>query len=322
MKVILCIGVKDLKKETAKMTEIVVVSGACGFVGRHLIETLIREGWNVAATDLSISDHLQSLHSDNRNNIVVFKADFTDRGDLKYIYESIKAPCYLVHLGGYILGGSEKIKQYKAQRSIDTNIKGSYNLVKVLKPKLSGVCLASTLDVYGEPKCLPINENHPTVPNTFYAASKLAMELYTKIELEEKIPLTILRFSHVYGAGDPHQKVLSQFVNTVRSGNPPIIYGDGSDLRDYIHVEDIVRTVINTMRLKRKGVFNVATGNSFSLKQLAELVIKVSGKKLTPVYMECKQARKDYSFDISKIKDELDFSAQISIEQGIVELME
>jgi UDP-glucose 4-epimerase len=303
------------------MKETIIISGADGFVGRSLVRALIEAGWDVVAIDLSAPNN-QQFYIENQNQLTFLKADFSNIRDLKLIRGKVEFPAYLIHLGSYILKSSGETDEYDVQRSIDTNISGSYNLINVLKSKLSGVCLASSLDVYGDPQFLPINESHPVDPGTFYAASKLAMELYVKNELKNIIPLTILRFSHIYGPGDPHPKVLQSFIKAVGLGKNPVIYGDGSDLRDYIYISDIVGAIINTIQSKPPGIFNIASGNSFSLRKLAELVIKISGKKLNPVYRDRRQPQKDFSFDISKAKADLSFRPRISIQRGISELME
>lgn len=306
-------GERKSEKVSNKIRETIVVTGACGFVGTHLVNRLINYGLSVIAIDLNINRAQQLL--------TLLEADFTNNADLKIIEKKLNSPCYLVHLGGYMFDKLTEIGEYNAQRSIDVNISGTYNLIKVLKSRLSGVCLASTVDVYGAQQFLPINENSQTNPDTFYGASKLAMELYAKVELGREIPLAILRFSHIYGPGDTHKKVLTLFIEAVRSGKNPVIYGDGSDLRDYIHSNDIVEVITRIISTKAQGIFNIATGKSYSLNELAKLVIKLSGRKLSPVYMPRQQRRKDYSFDISKMKNELGFFPHVSIEQGVSELM-
>lgn len=298
-----------------------LVSGANGFIGHNLIKSLIMDNWNVVALVRNAKKFLDDFTSPKINNLAVIEADLSDIDTLKTIDKQIYEPCCLLHLGGYILKGSENVGAYDAIRSIDTNIKGSYNLIKLLKPKLKYACIVSTLDVYGIPKYLPLNEEHPVSPTTFYAASKLAMELYTAIELRETIPLAILRLSHVYGHCDPHPKVLQLFVNNICVGKNPIIYGDGSDLRDYVHVRDVVEAIIKCVSIKAQGIFNIATGKSFSLKEMAEIAIKCSGKELEPISKERRKPRIDYSFDITKLRSELYFSPRISIEDGIKGLL-
>lgn len=304
------------------MKDTIIVSGAGGFVGCFLVRALIESGWDVVAIDLSAPTNQQQFYIEHKKQLTFLEADFSNIRDLKLIREKVEFPSYLVHLGSYILKSSGGSDEYDVQRSIDINISGSYKLINILKTKLSGVCLASSLDVYGAPQFLPINESHPVAPETFYAASKLAMELYVKNDLKNTMPATVLRFSHIYGPGDPHPKVLQSFIEAVGAGENPVIYGDGSDLRDYVYISDIVGAIINTIQLKPPGIFNIASGNSFSLRKLVELVIDISGKKLNPVYRDRRQTRKDFSFDISKAKADLGFGSRISIQQGISELME
>lgn len=304
-----------------KTPSTIVVTGAGGFVGSHLARKLISDGLHVLAIDLNLKNCERLPRLGQKDKLALLEADFTDNGDLRIINKKIKSPCYLVHLGGYMFDKLREISKYDALRSVDTNITGTYKLIKLLKPKLTGVCLASTVDVYGTQNSLPIKENIKPAPDTFYGASKLAMELYTKIELSGKTPLAILRFSHIYGHGDTHRKVLMLFIKAVQSEKRPVIYGDGSDLRDYIHIDDTVEVIKRAIYTKANGIFNIATGKSYSLNELSALIIKLSRKKLSPIYMSRQEPPKDYSFDISKMNNELGFYPAVSIEQGISVLL-
>lgn len=305
-----------------KNRDTILVSGAGGFIGCHLIRALLRDGRKVVALARNGKKFTKAFGVSQIENLTIAEADLTNVSALKKVAERIKGRCILVHLGGYILSGSGQTSEYDANISIDINIKGSCNLIKIFKSKLNYACLVSTLDVYGAPKYLPLDEEHPVFPNTFYAASKLAMEWYAAIELHDEIPFSILRLSHVYGPGDPHPKVLQLFINAIRSGKNPVIYGDGLDLRDYVHVYDVDRVIIESIFNKACGTFNVATGKSYTLNEIAEIAIKISGKKMKPVFRKRQNPRTDYSFNVTKLKNTIDFSPQISIDQGIKELFD
>ena len=295
------------------MTETILVTGASGFLGQWLIKALGEKGFDVIGVDLNPGE---------KGKAQILKADFTDSADLKYISETIKGNCYLVHLGAYILKSSNQEDQYDIQRSTQTNVVGSLNLVKILKDKLTGICLASTLDVYGDPKGVIIDENQPIEPQTNYAKSKAEMESVVQKEVKDAIPLSILRFSHIYGPGDPHPKALQSFIETVCFDKNPVIYGDGLDQRDYIYVSDVGEAILKTIEIKPKGIFNVAAGESHSLKELAELAINASGKDLRVVFKERKSPRRDYNFNVSKINKELDFFPKVSVKEGIISLVQ
>ncbi|MBU1122412.1 MAG: SDR family NAD(P)-dependent oxidoreductase [Candidatus Omnitrophota bacterium] len=299
------------------MKETVIVTGADGFVGAHLVRSLAEQDVSVIAVDLN----RKRLSDFKDKHLTFLETDFTDINSLKDIVDRVENGCYLIHLGGYVLGSSKEMVDDAVKRSIAVNISGSYNLIKGLKPKLTGVCFASTLDVYGQPRQLPITESHPVEPNTFYAASKLSAEQYITLLLKDSVPLSILRFSHIYGQGNLHSKALTSFMRAVKAEENPVIYGDGSDLRDYIHVKDIVAVIGKVFRQKNKGMFNVASGRSFSLRQLAELAIKISGKNLSIEYKERQKDKWDYVFDNSKFKNEIGYVSQMVIEEGIKELL-
>lgn len=290
------------------MTETILVTGASGFLGRKLVEALVDNNFDVIGVD---------LNPDGNSKVQILKADFTNSNDLKRINESIKDKCYLIHLGAYILKSSNQKDQYDDRCANQVNVEGSLSIVKSLKNKLTGICLASTLDVYGDPKGVIIDESQPLNPQATYGKSKAEMESIVGKEVNDTIPLTVLRFSHIYGPGDTHPKALQSFIEAVRLNKNPVIYGGGLDQRDYIYVSDVVEAILKTIELKPKGVLNVATGESHSLKDLAELAIKISGNTLKVIFKEQKTPRKDYHFNVSKINKELHFYPKVSIEEGI-----
>ena len=302
------------------MSKNVIVSGACGFVGRNLIKSLINQEWQIFALDLKREQFEKNFPNADKC-IKFFETDFTKEESIKKVFEQIPSDCDLVHLGGYILGSAGGVDEYDSMAAVDINVKGSFKLVQGLLTKLKSVCVASTLDVYGIPKILPITEEHPVAPVTYYAASKLAMELFLQRELEDKIPLTILRFSHVYGKGDPHPKVLQSFIKTVEAGNAPVINGDGEDRRDYVHVRDVVGSIIAVLNSQSQGVINVASGKSNSLKELALIVLRLAKKDWQPILKDRIQIRKDYVFDITKLNHTLGYQPNVSIEEGIEEIL-
>ncbi len=305
------------------MIKNVIVSGACGFIGLRLIKALAAD-WQIFALDLKkelFEKFLAGNGLTKAENIKFFEADFTNESDLRRVLNEIPDPCSLVHLGGYILGSAKGTQKYDAAKAVEVNVRGSAKLVETLRPKLNSVIAASTLDVYGVPQILPITEEHPLDPQTVYASSKLDMEFLLMNLLKDKMPLTILRFSHVYGKCDPHNKVLKSFAAAVKNGEAPVIYGDGEDLRDHIHVSDIAECIIHALKNKVTGIFNIASGKSYSLKQLAQMIIDKAQKDLKPAFKERVNARKDYVFDISKLENKMKFKPKISIEEGIADLV-
>ena len=304
------------------MSETIIVTGAGGFLGGHLIETLVKAGQRVIAATLSRDAFLKKCPAGCTDKVGFVEIDLTSPPTFETLVECVKSPCYLVHLGAYYPESAAQMGAYNAERSIATNVTGTYKLIKVLVKKLTGVCLASTIDVYGTPQSLPINEESNVSPETFYAASKLAMEAYAAAVLQGKLPLAIIRLSHVYGPRDPHPKVLQAFIKNINQGKPPVIYGDGSDLRDFIHVHDVVKVIAKIALLKKEGLLVTATGKSYSLRDIAKRLIELTGHDMAPIYLERRHARRDYVFDISKLQRELNFCSPISLMDGLKELTE
>lgn len=296
----------------------VVITGSSGFIGKQLVRALLTEKRKVIATD-RFSGVLENVFGDSQG-LQRIEADLKNSADVVRLADHVPSNSYLVHLAGQVLPSANALAEYNEIDAIDTNIKGTCLLLKLLQHKLSGACLASTLDVYGRPVNLPITEDHPVLPVTFYGASKLAAEYYARVYLRN-IPLAITRFSHVYGPGDPHPKVLRSFIQSVRQGMPPVIHGDGQDLRDYIHVNDLAKTLAEICRIRPSGVFNIASGTSMSLRDLAELTLRIAALKIEPQFKTRRHERWDYVFDVSRIRETLHFFPRINLERGIAEIL-
>jgi len=267
----------------------IILTGASGFIGSNLLKRLSKENYTIITIDKNLND--SSKLSDDQY--------------------------YLIHAGSYILDTCRNAL-YNSRKSITDNILQSYDLIKELKEKICGICYVSTIDVYGIPQILPITENHPLNPTNAYAISKLATEFYINIECKD-IPVTILRLGHVYGPNDPHPKVLQSFITSINNNKSPIIYGDGSDLRDYVHIHDVINAILKIIERKIPGIFNLASEQSFSIKELAEIVI--SHKNIPIIYNERLQQKTNYIFDISKFRNTFNYKTSILIEDGIRELL-
>jgi UDP-glucose 4-epimerase len=187
----------------------------------------------------------------------------------------------------------------------------------------------SSCAVYGEPEYLPVDEGHPTRPVSPYAESKLEAENLCR-EFQERYGLrtTVIRPFNVYGPGmrnDQYGGVIARFIERLRLGKPPVIYGDGEQTRDFVHVEDAVRAMVLALE-SRKAVgrtFNVATGAPTSINRLAQLLIELLGAD--GIEAEHRKARAGdvrYSYaDIQEARDVLGFEPRISLKEGLSALL-
>lgn len=302
--------------------ENILITGANGFIAKEFIRTLIALGYPNIIVITTNLDLLKSKFSKlELEKIRIFEGSFTDEKLIKSIADSVPGLIYLFHLGGSILQGYRHLNGFDVNESIKVNILGSLSLVLGLKEKLSGIFLASSADVYEAKEASVITELSRTKPSTFYAASKLSMEDYVRIEVNDELPLCIARFTHVYGPDDPHPKVLKQIIDSVKKDELPIIYGDGEDLRDYIHISDVIKILIKAFQIKPNGLINVATGSSHRISDIAGMVLMHYGKDETQFHsLPRTGVKKNYVFDISNLEMKLNYRPEISLRKGIQDI--
>jgi UDP-glucose 4-epimerase len=208
------------------------------------------------------------------------------------------------------------------------NVDGTLNLLEgCRRAGVKRVVYVSSCAVYGEPVRLPIGEDHPTNPLSPYAASKLAAEAYCRsYAFCYGFDVTVFRLFNVYGPrqSDDYAGVISTFVKRVCEGKPPIIYGSGEQSRDFIYVGDVVECLAKAIDLSGFDVFNLGSGRAVTVNELAELVLRLSGRSdLKPVHVEGRRGEIFASVaDVSKVERVLGFRARKPLEEGIKELIE
>ena len=212
--------------------------------------------------------------------------------------------------------------QVDAGATLDDHISGNLlttiSLVGCLRERLEQVVYLSSIDTYGMPRTCPMREDHPTSPNTYYGAGKLAGEKFLQVfAMERGATVSILRCSSIYGPGEKIHRATTAFLQNTVAGKSIFIAGDGSDLRDYIYVEDAARAVYQSMQAGRSGVYNLGGGAPLSIDELANIVIRVSGKKLALEHGARSKQKYDLALDISKIHAEIGFRPRTSMEEGL-----
>ena len=276
-------------------TEPVLVTGAAGFVGQHVVAELKQRGLPCVA--LRRGD-----------------CDLTDAAAV-LAFGRGKRFAAIVHVAARIPGiGPDTIADMRRQ-----NVQATENILG-LTLLARQFLLVSTLDVYGEPRRLPITESTPTNPLTDYAITKFEAEQLVCARCPAAKPFCILRVSHVYGPGDRPIKLIPKVVESVKAGRAPEIFGDGSDLRDFIHVRDVARAIVTAVERQATGLFNVASGRSISVRDAVRTILNASGTKLEPVFKPRQKPRVDWRFDVTALRKALDFEPCEDFKGGIREL--
>lgn len=302
--------------------EKVVVTGGAGFIGSHLSHKLSELGYQVV-----ILDNLSRGRYEYIKDLVEKKKATFVKGDIRnasVVNEVLKGAKYVFHEAAVCINYSQK----HPEESIDININGSFNVFKAAtKAGVNKLIFASSASVYGNPSYLPMDENHPLKPITPYCVSKITGEYFLKIFALQGLKYNILRYFNVYGPRQNidayYTSVIINFMKKVREGSAPVICGDGSQSMDFINVHDVVDANILAMKSNVWGeVFNVGSGTSTSVKQLAEIIIRLFNKKnLKPTYQrDMKIIVQRRQAEISKIKKVLGFEPKVTLEDGLKEV--
>jgi UDP-glucose 4-epimerase len=259
----------------------VLITGGAGFIGSHLVDRCIKEGYKVTVLDNLSNSTLANLEHLKRGQI-----DFK-KGDIR-VYKTVK----------HLMRDVDVVFHDAAQVSIpfsikdpiftdDVNVRGTLNLlIAASEARISRFIFASSSAVYGDPVHLPLTEDHQLKPISPYAASKSAGEAYCiAFYRTQNLPIVCLRYFNVFGPRqrlDGHESVIPNFIKQLLDKKPISIYGDGSQTRDFVHVSDVVEA--NMLALRKNNVegeaFNIGSGTPTSVLDLSEILTEVSGFEL------------------------------------------
>jgi UDP-N-acetylglucosamine 4-epimerase len=308
-------------------TSKVLVTGGTGFIGSHLVDRLLCEGFEVTVVDDFSTGQMQNIsHHGNLEEFHLVRGDIRDAGIVKKVVEDVEAVFHEAALVDVPLSIKNPLLFN------DVNLVGTLNLLKAcLDSNVKRFIFASSAAAYGDSKPAKKSENTLCKPISPYAVSKLAAENYVKVFNElYGLETVSLRYFNMYGprqvSGSSCSGVITVFVNRLLSGQPPIIYGDGTQTRDFVHVDDVVSA--NMLALKNKNavgeVLIIATGIATSVCELAERLQEVTNtKRLKPIFAEPRAGDIEHcSADISKAEKLLGFHPKIRLVDGLSSLVE
>lgn len=301
----------------------IFVTGGAGFIGRHLVRSLLKSNHEVSIFENFTNSNINEIQDIVNDGTKIIKGDLNN---FKLLKKSLRNIDVVIHLAAKI-DILESIKHPELSHKI--NVIGSMNLLKAcVETNVSGFIGASSAAIYGNPKKLPVKENSTPNPVSPYGAEKLAMENYiTAFSNIYDLNSVSLRFFNVYGANqsNAYAGVITKFINQIRKNQPLTIFGNGENTRDYIHVDDLVDGIIKSISKiqgKKGEVYNLASGKSISVKDLAELMVSVSKKDLDLHYTDPRDGDLLHSAASIKLaKDELEFQPKISLEKGLSNLI-
>ncbi len=299
-----------------------MVTGGAGFIGTHVVNLLTGKGLDVVVFDDLSSGRETNLALGSRPNLEFARGDIRDTERVEAALRGVDS---VVHLAAMV---SVQESMRNPSLTYDVNTNGTRSLLTgSVKAGVKKFVLASTSAVYGDAKRFPIREGSLKRPLSPYADSKVQAEKVCK-SFAGRIPggVTILRFFNVYGPGQEksaYANVITNFIGRLSAGKKLVIYGDGGQTRDFVHVYDVANAI--SLALERAGsdVFNVGSGRETSVNGLAAVLSNILGRNAPGVvHAESREGEVRRSLaDISRAKKVLGFSPRISLEEGLREML-
>ncbi len=304
----------------------ILVTGADGFIGSHLVERLLEQGANVKAfvyyNSFNSWGWLDTLTKEQRSKIEIFSGDIRDPNGVRTAMKD----CQIVfHLAALI---AIPFSYHSPDSYIDTNVKGTLNIIQAAKDlNVERVLVTSTSEVYGTAKYVPIDENHPKQPQSPYSASKIgadsiAESFYRSFDL----PLTIVRPFNTYGPRQSARAVIPTIITQLLNGIEEIKLGDITPTRDLLYVKDTVNGFIEIAKSDRLvgHECNIATQSEISVGELAsELINQINPKARIIMDEQRLRPGKSEVFRLfgsnSKIKEYTNWKQEFTLEAGVAQ---
>ena len=298
----------------------VLVTGGAGFIGSHIVDRLIKEGFTTI-----VVDNLSTGKEENLNPFAKFYRIDIQSSSLSDIFNKEK-PDIVFHLAA----------QIDVRRSVEDplwdariNILGSLNLIELCKNhRVKKVIFASTGGaIYGEAEVIPTPETYPEAPLSPYGIAKLCVERYLWYYYKIfNLPFISLRLANVYG---PRQNskgeagVIAIFCDKMLAGGQPVINGDGSQTRDFVFVEDVVEAAMLAMNSEEIGIFNIGTAIETDIITIFEKLKKLTGSHCKRLHGPAKEGEQRRScLDYTKAKEKLGWNPRMNIDQGLEKTVE
>ncbi|AAK80290.1 UDP-glucose 4-epimerase [Clostridium acetobutylicum] len=254
----------------------ILVTGGAGFIGSHVVKSLLEHGHKVSVIDNMVHGNSSNLPDE----VNIYKYDISE-AEIENAFK-IERPEVVIHNAAQIsVADSVKDPLYDAK----VNVLGSINILEMCrKYAVRKVIYPASAAIFGEPKYLPIDEKHPLNMISSYGVSKHTVEHYLNVYKKlYNINYTVLRYSNVYGPGQDSSGeggVVSIFAEKLTKGEPLCIYGNGNQIRDFVYVKDVTEANILALNSLDNDIYNVSTNTKTTINDLAKLMCEAYGKEV------------------------------------------
>ena len=309
----------------------ILVTGGAGFIGGHLADAFLADGHDVTVLDNfepfyaeGIKRHTLEQHRDTAAETgTEYRFVEGDVRDVDLVTELVADTDVVVHQAAQ---AGVRASVDNPRKVTDINVDGTVNLLQAsTEADVDRVILASSSSVYGKPESLPYEEDHPTEPVSPYGVTKLTQEHMARVYTElHDLPTVCLRYFTVYGPRMRPNMAISNFVSRCLNDEPPVIYGDGQQTRDFTFVADVVdanRTLL-TSDAADGEVMNVGSSDNISIQELAETVRDQLAPDLDIEYEPAREADAEHTHAaVEKANELIGYEPSRTITEGVSEFI-
>ena len=316
--------------------EIILVTGGAGFIGSHLVESLLQQRYKVICLD-NFNDYYDPKIKEHnisgvlRNqNFEIIRGDILDIRLLKHIFQGDglktldSGPSIIVHLAAM---AGVRASIVSPDIYVDVDVKGTLNLLEMARVyEVKQFIFASSSSVYGINEKVPFSPDDPILMQISpYAVAKRSAELFCKTYHHlYDIPITILRLFTVYGPRQRPDMAIRKFIELIYKIKPITMYGDGTSERDYTYVSDCINGFMAALKKPMDfEILNLGSGETIQLRELIELIGKITGKKINIEHLVNQAGDVPITYaNITRIRELLGYEPEVSIEDGIRKFVE
>lgn len=292
----------------------ILVTGGAGFIGSNLVPHLVERGHEVVVLDnLSAGQDAPDFTA----SVKFFRGDFTDKATLTSCLASVEVVVHLAAMSGVIDSINDPLGCFAC------NVEGTFHLLEAARgAKIKYFVNASTGGAILGDATPPISEAMAAAPLSPYGASKLATEGFCSAYFGSYgLPCASLRFSNIYGPKSAHKKsVVAAFIRRALNGEPLVIYGDGSQQRDYLYVGDLARGIAAAIGGRVNGTFQLGSGRPTSILELVQALASATGSRLNIQHEPARKGEVHSTWcDVGKAREAFGYAAPTALAAGLRE---